>query len=150
MVTEPAAGPEVARLVVGVALFADGRLLIARRIAPPELSGLWELPGGKVEPGETVAAAAVREMREELHIDVVVTGELPERFPIRPGLDLAVVTAELADAAAPAPDRAHDAIDWVTWETANPGFMTAAGRPWVPADVPAIAALRTLRPAGWV
>ena len=41
------------RIVVGAALVEDGRLLAARRSAPVELAGRWELPGGKVEPGET-------------------------------------------------------------------------------------------------
>ncbi|MET9965659.1 NUDIX domain-containing protein, partial [Streptomyces sp. NPDC006356] len=57
------------RIVVGAALLAGGRLLAARRSAPEELAGRWELPGGKVEPGEAPEAALVRELREELGVD---------------------------------------------------------------------------------
>ncbi len=58
-------------LVVAVALIdADGRLLLTRRPAGKPMAGLWEFPGGKVEPGETPEAALVRELGEELAIDV--------------------------------------------------------------------------------
>ena len=50
----------------------DGRVLAARRTGPPELAGQWELPGGKVDPGETEADALARELAEELGIEVAV------------------------------------------------------------------------------
>ncbi len=57
--------------VVAVALIdADGRLLLTRRPAHKEHGGLWEFPGGKVDPGESPEAALVRELKEELGIDV--------------------------------------------------------------------------------
>jgi 8-oxo-dGTP diphosphatase len=54
-----------------------GRYLIGPRPAGGPLAGLWEFPGGKIEPGETPEQAAVRECREEAGIDVVVVGEYP-------------------------------------------------------------------------
>lgn len=58
-------------LVVAVALVdVDGRVLIARRPEGKQLAGLWEFPGGKVEPGERPEAALIRELREELGIEV--------------------------------------------------------------------------------
>jgi 8-oxo-dGTP diphosphatase len=58
-------------LVVAVALVdADGRVLIAQRPEGKALAGLWEFPGGKVEAGERPEAALIRELREELGIDV--------------------------------------------------------------------------------
>ena len=54
----------------------DGSFLIGQRPAGKTLAGLWEFPGGKIEPGETPEAAAVRECREETGLTVRVTGEL--------------------------------------------------------------------------
>lgn len=80
--------PEVVIPCVG-AVIADslGRLLLIQRGHEPG-AGLWSLPGGRVEPGETDAAALVREMREECGLDVV-PGELAGRVR-RPAGDGAV------------------------------------------------------------
>lgn len=57
-------------LVSAVALIdAEGRVLLARRPPGKSMAGLWEFPGGKVDPGETPEAALVRELKEELGID---------------------------------------------------------------------------------
>jgi len=58
-------------IVVAAALIdADGRLLVQQRPAGKAMAGLWEFPGGKVEEGELPEAALIRELREELAIDV--------------------------------------------------------------------------------
>jgi 8-oxo-dGTP diphosphatase len=58
-------------LVVAVALIdADGRVLLAQRPEGKPMAGLWEFPGGKVQPGEAPEAALIRELKEELGIDV--------------------------------------------------------------------------------
>jgi 8-oxo-dGTP diphosphatase len=58
-------------LVAAVALIdADGRVLIAKRPEGKTLAGLWEFPGGKVEAKERPEAALIRELKEELGIDV--------------------------------------------------------------------------------
>jgi 8-oxo-dGTP diphosphatase len=57
-------------LVSAVALIdVDGRILLAQRPEGKSMAGLWEFPGGKVEPGETPEAALVRELHEELGIE---------------------------------------------------------------------------------
>lgn len=55
----------------------QGRYLIGQRPSGLPLPGLWEFPGGKIEPGEAPEAAALRECREEAGLDVVVTGTYP-------------------------------------------------------------------------
>ncbi|MEW2352670.1 NUDIX domain-containing protein [Spirillospora sp. NPDC029432] len=59
------------RCVGGIAVDGSGRLLMIRRGHAPA-AGLWSIPGGRVEPGESDAAAVVREMREETGLDVAV------------------------------------------------------------------------------
>ena len=68
-------------LVVAVALIdADGRVLLARRPPGKAMAGLWEFPGGKVHDGEAPEAALIRELREELGIDVAEVCLAPLTF----------------------------------------------------------------------
>jgi 8-oxo-dGTP diphosphatase len=63
-----------------VLLDGDGRFLIAKRPAGRSLAGLWEFPGGKVEDGETPEGALVRELAEELGIDIAIADLAPLTF----------------------------------------------------------------------
>jgi 8-oxo-dGTP diphosphatase len=68
-------------LVSAVALIdPDGRVLLAERPAGKPLAGLWEFPGGKVNPGETPEMALIRELGEELGIDVAASCLAPFTF----------------------------------------------------------------------
>ncbi|GAB4227549.1 MAG: (deoxy)nucleoside triphosphate pyrophosphohydrolase [Methyloligellaceae bacterium] len=68
-------------LVVACALVdGDGRVLVARRPEGREMAGLWEFPGGKVEPGEKPEDALIRELAEELGIDVTESCLAPLTF----------------------------------------------------------------------
>ncbi|MEU2550356.1 (deoxy)nucleoside triphosphate pyrophosphohydrolase [Streptomyces sp. NPDC003674] len=119
-------------VVVGAALLDAGRLLAARRSAPPELAGRWELPGGKVEPGERPEDALTRELAEELGIDAEPVERVPGEWPLKPPYVLRVWTARLRPgSAAPRPLQDHDELRWLTperlWEV-----------PWLDQDVPAV------------
>jgi 8-oxo-dGTP diphosphatase len=100
-------------VVVGAALLSGGRLLAARRSAPPELAGRWELPGGKVEPGEAPEHALVRELREELGVTAEPVERVPGEWPLKPGYVLRVWIARLL-AGTPEPLEDHDALRWLT------------------------------------
>ncbi|WP_432057164.1 (deoxy)nucleoside triphosphate pyrophosphohydrolase [Streptomyces sp. bgisy022] len=119
-------------VVAGAALWHEGRLLAARRSAPAELAGRWELPGGKVEPGETGEAAVVRELREELGVDAEAGPRVPGEWPLRPPHVLRVWTARLRPGSpAPAPLQDHDELRWLApadvWDV-----------DWLDPDVPAV------------
>ena len=74
----------IVHVVAGVITDARGRILLARRTQGRDLAGLWEFPGGKVDPGETPEQALVRELREELGIDAHVGDPViavPQQYP---------------------------------------------------------------------
>ena len=72
-------------LVVAAALVdPDGRVLLQQRAPERSMAGLWEFPGGKVEAGETPAAALIRELGEELGIDVEAACLAPAVFASEP------------------------------------------------------------------
>ncbi len=97
--------------VVGAAIVRDGRVLAARRTRPAAAAGRWELPGGKVEPGESAGDAVVREVGEELGCRIAVDGWLAGSSPIGAGLVLTVARARLV-AGEPVPHE-HDAVRWL-------------------------------------
>lgn len=73
--------PRKILLVAACALVdADGRVLITQRPEGKQLAGLWEFPGGKVEPGETPEEAVVRELREEIGVETQIPCLAPLTF----------------------------------------------------------------------
>ncbi|MGW1378140.1 (deoxy)nucleoside triphosphate pyrophosphohydrolase [Streptomyces sp. NPDC002446] len=125
------------RVVVGGAVCEGGRLLAARRSAPPALAGRWELPGGKVEDGETPERALERELREELGVEAAVMERIPGEWVLRPGYVLRVWTARLVSGR-PRPLQDHDELRWL-----RPGEETQVD--WLDQDRPAVAeAMRRL------
>lgn len=123
----------MAGVVVAGAVLRRGRLLAARRSAPAELAGYWELPGGKVEPGETAPEALVREWREELGVEVRPLGRLPGQWPVSGGHVLHVWLATLRSGE-PRPLQDHDELRWLA-------PAAAGGLRWLDADRPAVRAV---------
>ena len=119
-------------LVVGAAILRDGRLLACRRTSPPETAGRWELPGGKVEDGETPDEALVREVREELGCEVAVAGWLDVEAPIGERDVLRVAVCDLV-AGEPVPAE-HDAVRWLAADA-------LADVDWLDPDRPFLAAV---------
>ena len=107
-----------------------GRLLACRRTTPASAAGRWELPGGKVETGETPEAALVREVREELGCEVAVLQWLAAQVPISAALVLRVATASLLDGE-PEPVE-HDAVRWLAAEELGDVDWLDPDRPFLP------------------
>src|SRR4051812_38736521 len=115
MIPDPAAGPQKVVPCVGAVVHdAAGRLLLIQRGHEPSL-GLWSLPGGRVEPGESLEEAVEREVREETGLDVRA-GAAVGRVRIPAGAvvyDVTDFACALLDAAAE--PVAGDDADGVTW-----------------------------------
>lgn len=118
--------------VVGAIIERDGTVFAARRNPERSAGGLWEFPGGKIEAGETPEQALVRELQEELGVEVSV-GELVDTSLSRVAdltIELACYRARL-EGAAPTSSTDHDALTWVPIDELE-------SLEWAPGDVPII------------
>lgn len=112
-------------IVVAGALIEDGALLVAQRSRPPELAGLWELPGGKVAPGESDESALARELLEELGVHVTVGDRVGRDVALSATTSLrAYVVTRTGGELTP---HDHRALEWVRADELD-------ALPWVPAD----------------
>jgi 8-oxo-dGTP diphosphatase len=116
------------------------QFLAARRTSPPQFAGMWEFPGGKVEPGEQDEAALQRELHEELGVRVRLGAELagpnPRGWPLSTRAVMRVWLAELEDGQ-PRPLQDHDELRWMPFNDV-PALLAL---PWIPADYPIVRAL---------
>jgi 8-oxo-dGTP diphosphatase len=113
------------QIVVAGALISGASLLVAQRARPPELAGLWELPGGKVATGESETAALVRELREELGVDVTVGSRIGADVALNGATTLrAYLVTQTGGALHP---NDHRALRWINADEVD-------GLAWVPAD----------------
>jgi len=136
----PTTGPDGAPvvLVVAVALVdADGRVLLAQRPIGKSMAGLWEFPGGKVGAGETPEAALIRELDEELSIDVTESCLAPFTFASHDYGDFHLLMPLYLCRVWEGTVRAREGqrVAWVP-----PSKM--GGYPMPPADKPLVAMLR--------
>ena len=130
--------------VVGAAIVDDlnrpTTLLSGRRTEPPELAGGWELPGGKVEPGEDPRDALLREIREELGVEIelgaLVEGPVAGAWPLGERYVMQVWLARVTRGE-PRPLEDHDQLRLLTR-----GELYDVS--WLPADLPIIAAVAGL------
>lgn len=132
--------------VTAAVVVQGGRVLVARRVRPPELAGLWEFPGGKVEAGEAPEVALARELVEELGCEVRVqafVARSTDSTRARPLVLDAYRCALVSGEPRPDPlDGTHDRVSWV--DGAELAALTDGGA-LAPLDVPlAAAACRAL------
>lgn len=117
--------------VVGAVIVKDGAVLCAQRGPFGSLAGMWEFPGGKIEPGETARAALEREIAEELECQVSVGDEV---VSTRHEYDFGFVTlttfyCELVEGTPNLTEHAE--VRWLAPEALE-------ALEWAPADVPAV------------
>jgi len=119
------------QIVVAGAVISDATVLVAQRRSPPDLAGRWELPGGKVAPGETEPDALARELAEELGIEVAVGERLGEDVPLNMVTTLRAYLVQLIRGE-PHPHD-HRALRWVTVTELLDIDWVPADRGWLPA-----------------
>jgi 8-oxo-dGTP diphosphatase len=128
------------QIVVAGAVIEGSVVLIAQRRRPAELAGRWELPGGKVAPGETEPAALARELAEELGVDTDAV-EVGKRLGGDVALD-AITTLRAYRVSltrgAPHPHD-HDALRWATADELPDIDWVPADRNWLAALTRALA-----------
>jgi 8-oxo-dGTP diphosphatase len=138
-VLEAAAISALFPVVAAAMIDRDGRVLVQRRPAGKMMAGLWEFPGGKIESGETPEAALVRELREELAVDVDPARLLPAVFASAPlGGRHLLLLLYICREWSGSPRALHaDALQWCA-----PAELRALAMP--PADLPLIGLLEAL------
>lgn len=117
--------------VVGAAVVRDGLVLCAQRGQTGSLPGMWEFPGGKIEPGESARDALIREIDEELKCSVLVGEEINTTLH---EYDFAVIslTTFFCELIAGEPTlMEHEAVAWMSPEN-------LFDLDWAPADIPAV------------
>jgi 8-oxo-dGTP diphosphatase len=127
-------------LVVAVAMVdAEGRVLVQQRPHGKPMAGLWEFPGGKVEPGEVPEMALVRELAEEIGVDVAATNLTPIAFASEAlgSRHLVLLLYALREWAGEPEARHATAFQWL-----HPAELHALAMP--PADRPLIPLLEAL------
>ena len=135
----PTGGKPILLVAAAALVDADGRVLICQRPKGKQLAGLWEFPGGKVEPGETPEVCLIRELKEELGIDVVSACLAPSVFSSH-GYDLFHLLMPLFLCrrwTGVVQAMEHEALAWVRPEKLS-------DYPMPPADAPLVAWLRDI------
>lgn len=116
-------------------IIEDGKVLLARRAKGEKLAGYWEFPGGKREEGETIDECLVREIREELSLDIEVVGEFDTSDYKYPGgrIRLIGLLAEIRNGVVS--KTVHDLVEWID-------ISSVLDYQLAPADIPLAERLR--------
>ena len=115
--------------VVAAVIYRDQNLLLARRKPGKSMAGYWEVPGGKIEAGETAEKALARELLEEFDIIVSVGKEIATHRHDYEHIKIELIAHETRIESGEFELRDHDAIVWVTAQEASEYKLA-------PADIP--------------
>jgi len=126
---------KITAVAAAVILRADGSFLLGQRAADTFYPGYWEFPGGKVEPGETPRDALVRELHEELEIEVLAATPWIVREHVYEHAHVRLHFFRVTQWRGELRDHVHAALTWQ-----QPGSLTVA--PMLPANAPVLAALQ--------
>lgn len=100
-------------VVAGVVHCGD-KILIARRAPGKHLAGLWEFPGGKIEPGETPQKSLARELHEEFHVEVTVGDHIASQLHDYPDRSVHLHAYRAQVETPCGPGNSHDDVAWIT------------------------------------
>lgn len=128
--------------VVGAVIVRDGKILCAQRGPEGQLPGMWEFPGGKLEPGEEPEVALRREIQEELGCDVVVGEHLETTVYTYDFATISLSTYWCTLATGEPTPTEHSQLAWV-----SPRELSLYE--WAPADIPAVAKLHDQAVEAW-
>lgn len=117
--------------VVGAVIIKDGLILCAKRGPQSSLAGLWEFPGGKIEADETPREALIREVREELHADILVGDEVTSTTHKYTFGEVTLTTFYCELHSGDLTLTEHETVCWLP-----PADLETLE--WAPADVPAV------------
>ena len=117
-------------------IIRDQKVLMARRAAGESLAGFWEFPGGKREADETISDCLIREIREELALNIEVMGEFGVSDYQYPGGEIRLIglLAEIKNGEISM--TVHDAVEWIE-------LRKVLDYKLAPADIPLAEKLRT-------
>ena len=121
--------------VVGAVIVREGQILCAQRGHHGQLPGVWEFPGGKVEHGESKAEALIREIREELSVEISVGTQVERTLHEYDFATINLTTFRCSIVSGDLSASEHSRLVWL-----YPADLFSLR--WAPADVPAVISLQ--------